>query len=143
MARRTGFIIWISTAMLALPVTSDAQDAGSQGNPTTAPRFDTEIVVTAERGDTPRREVPAATVVLEADAVPELPVVQLSEIGTFLPGFQLQQGQPYAVRPLISSRGFFGGGEAEYVLLLVDGVPTGDAESGLIDWFTVPMSSIR
>src|SRR5205085_4406266 len=36
--------------------------------------------------------------------------------------------------PMITSRGFFGGGEVEYVKLLVDGAPVGDRESGLADW---------
>jgi iron complex outermembrane recepter protein len=40
----------------------------------------------------------------------------------------------FAGTPMVQSRGFFGGGEAEYVQLLVDGVPVSDAESGLVDW---------
>jgi len=42
----------------------------------------------------------------------------------------------------LSARGFFGGGEADYVRLLVDGVPIADAESELIDWSMVTASSI-
>ena len=53
------------------------------------------------------------------------------------------RGQFYAGRPVVSARGFFGAGEAEYVLLLVDGFPISDVESGLIDWALVPMSSVR
>src|SRR5207237_4944134 len=51
--------------------------------------------------------------------------------------------QFYAGRPVVSARGFFGGGEAEYILLLVDGVPVADVESGLIDWSVIPASSIQ
>ena len=43
----------------------------------------------------------------------------------------------------MSSRGFFGGGEAEYIRLLVDGVPVADVESGPIDLAIVPASAIR
>ena len=53
------------------------------------------------------------------------------------------QGQFYAGRPVMSARGFFGGGEAEYVLLLVDGLPVSDVESGLIDWSLIPATSVR
>ncbi|MEX2273845.1 MAG: TonB-dependent receptor [Vicinamibacterales bacterium] len=35
---------------------------------------------------------------------------------------------------MVLTRGFFGGGEADYVQLLVDGAPAHDSESGLADW---------
>lgn len=60
----------------------------------------------------------------------------------FLPGFRVQQPSLFAGRPVVSARGFFGGGEAEYVALLVDGVRVGDAESGLVDWSTVAGSAV-
>lgn len=128
----------IVAALLSVPLA-----AAGQGQDVEPPRFETEVVVTPERGETPRNLVPAATVVLEGDALPALPVVQLNEAVAVLPGFQFQQAQPWAVKPLVSARGFFGGGEAEYVRLLVDGVPVADAETGLIDWTMVPVSSIR
>ncbi|MSO48412.1 MAG: TonB-dependent receptor [Acidobacteria bacterium] len=106
-------------------------------------RFDTKIVVTSERGETPRAQVPAATVVIDKATLAALPVVHPSEILTFIPGFNIMQGQFHAGRPVISARGFFGGGEAEYVLMLVDGLPVGDVESGLIDLSLIPTSSIR
>ena len=106
-------------------------------------RFNTEIVVTPERGATPRGEVPAATVVIEAAELATLPTVAPSEMMAFVPGFHVVRPQIYAGRPVVSARGFFGGGEAEYVRLFVDGLPVADAESGLIDWSAIPASSIR
>ncbi len=112
--------------------------------PSDALRFDTRVLVTPERGETPRLLVPASTVALEARSLPLLPIARTSELVSFLPGFQVLQTQPYASGPpLASARGFFGGGEAEYILLLVDGVPIADAESGLIDWSLVPTASVR
>lgn len=78
----------------------------------------------------------------EADLA-TLPAISPSELVSFLPGFSVAQPEWYAGRPVVSARGFFGGGEAEYVLLLVDGVPVADVESGLIDWSLIPSSSIR
>lgn len=104
-------------------------------------RFDTDIVVTPERGETPRWTVPASTVVLEDAAA--LPAAHPSELVSFLPGFTIARSQLIAGRPVASARGFFGGGEAEYIVLLVDGVPVSDVESGLIDWSQLPASSIR
>jgi iron complex outermembrane receptor protein len=40
-------------------------------------------------------------------------------------------------------RGFYGGGEAEYMLVLVDGRSQNDFESDLINWNTLPISSIQ
>ena len=103
-------------------------------------RFATEVVVTPERGDAPRALVPGATALIDRPTLDALPVIQSSELVSFLPGFNVASSEFYAGRPVVSSRGFFGGGEAEYVLLLVDGVRVADVESGLIDWSIVPTS---
>ncbi len=118
-----------------------AQD--SQAAPSDPARFNTEIVVTPERGETPRALVPAASVVLDDTSLIALPTAHPSEILRFLPGFNVARPDFYAGRPVVSARGFFGGGEAEYIRLLVDGVPVADVESGLIDWAIVPASAIR
>ena len=34
---------------------------------------------------------------------------------SFLPGFSVSQAEFYAGRPVLSARGFFGGGEADFV----------------------------
>jgi len=48
----------------------------------------------------------------------------------FVPGVTMMFDGGASGVPMITSRGFFGGGEVEYVKLIVDGVPVGDAESG-------------
>src|SRR5262249_21037283 len=108
-----------------------------------APRFTTDIVVTPERGDTPAPLVPASTVVIDRAALNTLPAMHPAEAMSFLPGFNLIRPEFIASRPVVSSRGFFGGGEAEYVTLLVDGVRVADVESGLIDWSAIAASSIQ
>lgn len=123
-------------ALLLAAATVHAQDAPS-------PRFTSDVVVTAERDATPQADVPAATVVLDQAALQALPSVFLGETLSFLPGFQVGRGEFHNGRPTVSARGFFGGGEAEYVLLLVDGVPIADSESGLVDWSLVPAAGIR
>src|SRR5439155_15110442 len=90
------------------------------------PRFDVEVVVTPERAETPRALVPAATVLIDATTLASLPAAHPSEIVSFLPGFSVARPQFYAGRPVVSARGFFGGGEADYIRLLVDGVPVSD-----------------
>lgn len=131
------------TALVSIAASVSAQTQDSRNTPRDAARFHDEIVVTPERGETPRTRVPAAAVVIDKTALAALPVVHPSEAVSFIPGFNVMQGQFYAGRPVTSARGFFGGGEAEYVLLLVDGLPVSDVESGLIDWSLVPASSVR
>lgn len=106
------------------------------------PQFKTGIVVTPERGETPRTSVPVATSVLDATQLPAVPAAHFSEILPFLTGVVTARSEFHAGRPIASARGFFGGGEAEYLVLLVDGVPAADVESGLIDWSVVPVTSI-
>lgn len=128
--------LWPGIPGLAGPQEQPAQDA------TPAPRFETEVVVTPERGETPRTSVPVATSVLDAPALSALPAAHLSEVLPFLAGFVTARSEFHAGRPIASARGFFGGGEAEYLVLLVDGVPVADVESGLIDWSVVPTASM-
>jgi vitamin B12 transporter len=106
------------------------------------PTFQTNVVVTAERGETEQAWIPAATVAIDAATLRTVPALSLGEFLSFVPGFRVQQPALYAGRPVVSARGFFGGGEAEYVALLVDGVRVADAESGLVDWSTIAGSAV-
>ena len=101
---------------------------------TTPPVFATEVLVTAERGAAPRDNTASATALLERADIDRLPGNSLPALMTFLPGFHVLFSSDFAGTPMVQSRGFFGGGEAEYVQLVVDGVPAGDPEAGLADW---------
>jgi outer membrane cobalamin receptor len=114
----------------------------AQPSSTDVPTFRTDVVVTAERGATEQVWVPAATVAVDATTLRTLPALTLGEFLSFVPGFRVQQSALFAGRPVVSARGFFGGGEAEYVALLVDGVRVADAESGLVDWSAISGSAV-
>jgi len=107
------------------------------------PRFRSEIVVTPERAPSQDALTPASTTIIDGAALASVPAVHAAEVISLLRGFHTAQGQFHAGRPVVSARGFFGAGEAEYVRLLVDGVPVADVESGLVDWSLLPVSSIR
>ena len=102
--------------------------------PPAIPVFKTEVLVTAERGSAPRDESAGAAAVLARAEIGRIPGNSLPALIAFLPGFHMLFAADFAGTPMMQSRGFFGGGEAEYVQLLVDGVPVSDAESGLVDW---------
>ncbi len=131
--------------LLALPCAAPA-GAGAQTQAAPGaqdlPRFKFEVVVTPERGETPKTSVPVATSVLDEATIPTLPAAHVSELMPFITGFVTARSEFHAGRPIVSARGFFGGGEAEYLVLLMDGVPVADVESGLIDWSVVPASSV-
>ncbi len=99
--------------------------------------------MTAERVAEPRESVPAAVSVLTREQIERLPAENLAELLRYLPGFYLHFGAGIGGVPMVSSRGFFGGGEAEYVQLLVDGVPVADVESGLADWKRIRAADVE
>ena len=144
MTRRFRSEVLAVAVLLPLLVAADAaaQDE-AQPAPDGEPRFATEIVVTPERGAAPRALVPAATTVLDRPLLDTLPMAHAGEIPSFLPGFYAARPEFHSGRPIVSARGFFGGGEAEYVLLLVDGLPMSDIESGLMDWSVVSFSAVQ
>lgn len=104
-----------------------------------AQQFSQTIVVTAERMEQPLRETTAAITVLRADDLKN--ARDLGDALRLVPGLQLIDVIPGAPQ-MVSSRGFFGAGEVEYVQLLIDGVPIGDVESGLADWRSIPIEDI-
>jgi outer membrane receptor protein involved in Fe transport len=111
--------------------------------PAPPPRFEEELVVTAERGAEPRAETPAAVSVLTRAEIASLPAENLAELLDEMPGFEVLFPEAVGLAPMASARGFFGGGEAEYVQLRVDGVPVGDAESGLADWRRIRAADVE
>ena len=126
-------------AWLLLAAAAAAEEPGG-----TPRRVQEEIVVTAERGPEPRDEVSAAVSILTREEIERLPAKNLAELLQFLPGFQVFFADDFSgTLPMVSARGFFGGGEAEYVQLWVDGVPVGDVESGIADWRAIPGSQIE
>lgn len=96
--------------------------------------FEQQIVVTAARDEQPHDQASAAVTVLDREAIARLPASSLSEVLAFVPGVTMMFDSGASGLPMITSRGFFGGGEVEYVKLLIDGVPVGDVESGNVDW---------
>lgn len=115
----TLIFLWFSTPPAALPG---------------APVIKKEIVVTAARDEQPRDQASAALTILDREDLEHLPASSLAELLAFVPGMTMMFDSGASGLPTVTSRGFFGGGEVEYVKLIVDGVPLGDAESGNVDW---------
>lgn len=93
-----------------------------------------EVVVTVEREAIPRDEAAAAVTLLDREQIERFPATSLAALMAYIPGVTMMFDSGANGPPMVTSRGFFGGGEVEYVKLLVDGVPQADAESGNVDW---------
>src|SRR4051812_44053990 len=124
--------------MLTILLLLGAATLGADGRPESPPdpsRVSERVVVTAERGPERRGDVPAATSLLTREEIARIPAETLTDLLAYLPGFHAYFPHPGAgTAPMVTARGFFGGGEAEYVQLRIDGVPLSYPESGVADW---------
>jgi len=102
-----------------------------------------EIVVVSDRTDVLLRESTWATSVVSRSFLQQLSVRNLAEALRYLPGLTFVEKDGSGHIPMAIVRGFFGGGETEYILLLVDGIPINDFRTGLAEWSQISLSSIE
>ncbi len=139
MPNRVRHLTALGLFALVVPRTALCQESGLD----TTRVYELEsITKTAERSPTIVARTASAISVLPSEAVSRLPARSVTGWLATLPGmsFVNLDGLGYDAQPVV--RGFYGGGEAEYVQLLVDGAPIGDAESGLINWHLLPLRSV-
>ena len=114
------------------------------GSAPSPPPVHEDVVVTADRAPELRDAAPAAVSTLTREEIDALPARDLGELLRYLPGFELYFGADAGgTPPMLTARGFFGGGDAEYVQVRIDGVPVGDANSGIVDWRALPAGRIE
>jgi vitamin B12 transporter len=133
-------IAGIALILFAATAATPAAAPVAPGDP---PLISKEIVVIAARDEQPRDQASAAVTVLDREDVEQLPASSLAELLAFVPGMTMMFDSGASGMPAVTSRGFFGGGEVEYVKLIVDGVPLGDAESGNVDWQSLRAAGIE
>ena len=101
------------------------------------------VTVTAERVPLEPDRAAAAVTVVTADEIERQPVQNLADVLRLTPGFAFLNGDGAGTPPAATVRGFYGGGEAEYVLVLVDGRPVNDVETGVVDWELVALGAVE
>src|SRR5262245_27585475 len=79
------------------------------------------VVVVAERSATPMNRSTAAVTRLTADDLAKLPNVSLADVLRSVPGFAVVNFDGLGRDPQLMVRGFYGAGEADYVVVIVDG----------------------
>ncbi|HEX7119578.1 MAG TPA: TonB-dependent receptor [Longimicrobiales bacterium] len=102
-----------------------------------------EVVVTADRVRTPLVSSVASVSVLTAEQLVRLPQATLADALRQVPGFAILDTDGLGDDPQLVVRGFYGGGEAEYVVVLVDGMPVNDVQSGLVAWDAIPLGAVE
>ena len=102
-----------------------------------------DVTVTAERVPLDADRAAAAVTVVTAEEVERRPVQNLADVLRLTPGFAFLNGDGAGTPPAATVRGFYGGGEAEYVLVLVDGRPVNDVETGVVDWELVALDAVE
>jgi iron complex outermembrane receptor protein len=102
-----------------------------------------DVTVTAERVPLDADRAAAAVTVVTADEIERRPVQNLADVLRLTPGFAFLNGDGAGTPPAATVRGFYGGGEAEYVLVLVDGRPVNDVETGVVDWELVALDAVE
>jgi outer membrane receptor protein involved in Fe transport len=96
------------------------------------------VVVTAERTRTAMSRTAAAITRLSGEDLRRSPEPTLAGVLRTIPGFVVIDFDGLGGDPQLMTRGFYGGGEAEYVVVLVDGRPVNQVHTGRVAWDALP-----
>ena len=96
------------------------------------------VVVTPERSATSIRASTVAVTVLSENQLRLLPVRSVAAFLAVAPGVVVVDANSLGGNPRIIVRGFYGGGETDYMPALVDGVPIAALGSGAVNWDMLP-----
>ncbi|HEY9382200.1 MAG TPA: TonB-dependent receptor [Gemmatimonadales bacterium] len=105
---------------------------------TARPRALPPVVVTAERASSGLATSAAAVTRLSAAELSRMPRATLADLLRRAPGFSVVDFDGLGFDPQLMVRGFYGGGEAEYVVVQVDGKPVNQLQSGVVAWDVLP-----
>lgn len=101
------------------------------------------VVVTGSRGPSTLRETPEALTVLESADLRRYAASDLADVLRAVAGLHVYAAGGNPADQAVNVRGFTGGGENDYLLVLVDGVRINDFNNGRVDWREIPLSEIE
>lgn len=96
------------------------------------------VVVTAERTRTALAATTSAVTRVSPSELAALPHATVADVLRLVPGFALVDFDGQGNDPQVMVRGFYGGGEAEYVVVLIDGKPAAQVHTGRVAWDALP-----
>ena len=120
-----------------------AGQASAQSDSTASThRLDATVVIAHRIPLDLRASTAAVSVITRADLA-RTQAHTLPDALRYIPGFRFTSLDGGGALPVMSARGFFGGGENEYVLLLIDGIPVNTTRTTLVEWTTIPAAAIE
>ncbi|MFL5563161.1 MAG: TonB-dependent receptor [Gemmatimonadaceae bacterium] len=129
------------SAIAAPRLAAQANDSTARRDTTTSHRLEA-VVVTAERRSAPLAASAAAVTRLSAADLQRLPVSTVGNALELVPGMVVLHSDALGEAPRLAIRGFYGGGETEYVTVLLDGVPLTGLATGQVNWDLVPLAAL-
>src|SRR3954453_11069732 len=96
------------------------------------------VVITPSRSGAATRTSTVAVTTLSGDRLRRLPVRSVVGALAVAPGVAVVDVNSMGGNPRVIVRGFYGGGETDYLPALVDGVPIAALGSGAVDWDMLP-----
>ncbi|MEO8580423.1 MAG: TonB-dependent receptor, partial [Gemmatimonadales bacterium] len=119
-----------------------AQTGGrAPGDTAAIPHLDT-VVVTPDRSATSIRASTVAVNALPGSLIRALPFRSVGDALAIVPGIAVVDASSLGGNPRIIARGFYGGGETDYVSAQIDGVPVAALGSGAVDWSMLPLEGL-
>ena len=100
------------------------------------------VVVTGDRSERQLASSSATISILREADLAALPVDNLSDALRAVPGITFLNRDGSGNDPIATVRGFYGGGEAEYLLVLLDGKPINNVETGLVNWESIALADV-
>lgn len=141
--RLAAAIAAVSLFVLAPPTPAAARQSGAAPADTARVHLLDALVVTADRASTPVSLSTGSVSLLTARQLRARPVATLAHALQQAPGLAFVDFDGLGRDPQLMVRGFYGGGEAEYALLLLNGRPLLDLETGRVPWDRIPLAAIE
>ncbi|GEM_PF-320471 len=139
--REFGFAFLLMLLQCGLQFTGVSQEVPAAED--TLPTYTMEAkVVTADRYVNRLASSTSALSLLNAEEIRQGPWTKFTDLLGAVPGFFMFNRDGVGRDAIVSTRGFYGAGEAEYIQVLLDGKQINDLETGLVNWNLVPLNSI-
>lgn len=130
----------VLVASLLSSVASAQTGRGAARDSTRATTLDT-VVVTPDRSGTTIRASSVSITAIPRAWIQALPLRSTADALAISPGIAVIDANSIGGSPRVIVRGFYGGGETDYLPAEIDGVPIAALGSGAVDWDMLPPSA--
>jgi len=108
------------------------------------PKFTLDnIIVTADKVSSNLLLSTGAVSTISGEEIKAFTLYELSKSLALVPGINSYSVNGMGGGTTTTLRGFYGGGEADYILLMLDGRTLNRFESGIVDWNIMPLSALE